>query len=329
MLKKIKGKLYALFFWQSNIGEYFNIIYDLRIFLKNSFTVNGLNNKGNYEAFLTKQYHIIEKGLSLPNPRKSFGIEKIKVLIEKTNNYIIKYGENNLTKSIKDTLIIYLDRNSSLKSDNSIFYSLVNNFVGENKLYTDYLGGVKKITKNNIFKAIDLDIESFFKTRTSVRNFAIDEVWDNEVIKAVEIAKSTPSVCNRQSWRVHYFKDKEVKNQLLKIQNGSNGFVESINKLIIVTTDTRRFTKLERNQVFIDGGMFAMSLVLGLHAQGIASCCLNTCLPYVDENKIKHIGKIPKFERLIMMVGVGKYKDSFEVAVSNRLDVKDIITINN
>ena len=328
MINRIKGKLYALFFWQSNIGEFLNIIYDLRIFLKNSFVVDGLNSKANYEAFLTKQYHIIEKGLSLPNPRKNFGVEKIKVLIEKTSAYKRKYGEDSLTKNIHDTLKIYLDRNESLEKDNPEFYNILKHFVDENKLYVEYSGGVKKTTKKDIFKSIDFDFQSFLRTRTSVRNFSTDNITDEEVIKAVELARLTPSVCNRQSWRVHYFKDAKVKEQLLKIQNGSNGFLDSINKLIIITTDTKRFTKLERNQVFTDGGMFAMNLTLSLHHQGLGSCCLNTCFPYVDEKQVKKIGGIPESERLIMMIGIGKYKDSFEVAISDRIDVKDIITIN-
>jgi len=186
-------------------------------------------------------------------------------------------------------------------------------------------GGVKKMTKREIQVTTAIDFENFMKSRTSVRNYAKDEVLDKEVYKAIELARFTPSVCNRQSWKVHYYKDEMLKKELLKLQNGNNGFSDSINKLIIVTTDTKKFTKLEGNQVFIDGGMFAMSLVLALHAQGVASCCLNTCLPYVDEKKIKQIGSIPNSERLIMMIGIGKYKDSFEVAISNRIPVDSIL----
>jgi nitroreductase len=126
---------------------------------------------------------------------------------------------------------------------------------------------------------------------------------------------------------VHYYENEEDKKQLLKLQNGNSGFSESINKLLIITTDTKNFTKLEGNQVFIDGGMFAMSLVYALHAEGIASCCLNTCVPYVDEKKIKRIGNIPTSERLIMMVGIGKYKENFKVAISNRIATKEILKV--
>ena len=114
-------------------------------------------------------------------------------------------------------------------------------------------------------------------------------------------------------------------DKLLKLQNGNNGFNQSINKLLIVTSDVKRFTKLESNQIFVDGGLFAMSLLYSLHAQGIASCCLNTCLPYVDELSIKNEGDIPSSERLIMMIGIGMHKDTYEVAISDRDSVEEII----
>jgi len=322
MLQKIKAKLYALFFWQTNFGELLNKGYDLKVFLTNSFSENKLKSKESYQAYLTKQYHIIEKGLALPKPRRNFGKPKIVMLINKAITYKNKYGEDMLIKNIKETLTQYLERNPDIQQTDTQFYQLISAFVKDSKASNK--GGVKKITKKEIELATAIDFETFIKTRSSVRNYATDEVLDEEVHKAIELARFTPSVCNRQSWKVHYYKDELIKKELLKLQNGNNGFSESINKLIIVTTDTKKFTKLEGNQVFIDGGMFAMSLVLALHAQGIASCCLNTCLPYVDEKKIKKLGTIPNSERLIMMIGIGKYKEAFEVAISKKIPVEDI-----
>jgi len=112
----------------------------------------------------------------------------------------------------------------------------------------------------------------------------------------------------------------------LKIQNGNGGFGDSINKLLVVTVDTNRFTKLEGNQIFVDGGLFSMNLLLAMHSMQIGACCLNTCLPYVDEKKIKNIGHIDSSERLIMMMGIGRLKDNFEVALSKKIGVNQIVT---
>lgn len=324
IMNRIKAKLYALFFWQTRIGEVLNKIYDLTIFYKYAFTNKTIKSKESYHAYLTKQYHIIEKGLALPNPKENFGIPKIKLLITKAEDYTLRYGEDILINNIKDALDSYLLKNKNLKIVDLNFYNLVTSFINSKK--NEEKGGVKKVTYNEIKKSIAIDFESFIKSRSSVRNFATSDIIDEDVLKAVDLARFTPSVCNRQSWKVHYIKDLALMQRLLKLQNGNNGFADSINKLLIVTADTKNFTQLESNQVFVDGGMFAMSLLLALHAQEVASCCLNTCLPYVDEKKIKNISNIPNSERLIMFIGIGKYKTSFEVAISNRIGIKQIIS---
>lgn len=325
IIKKIKAKAYALIFWQTGLGEIFNKIYDLNIFYSYYFTENKIKSKESFEAFLTKQYHIVEKGLALPESRKGFGKEKINLLLIKTKEYIIRYGEDRITKNIKETLNQYLERNKELMVLDNSFHTLISDFIS--KVSSNNSGGVKKISLNEIQSAVSIDFERFVKTRTSVRNYASVDVSEDAVFKAVEIARYTPSVCNRQSWRVHYFKDKVLKNELLNLQGGNGGFTESINQLLIVTTDVSRFTKLESNQVFIDGGLFSMNLLLALHSQEIGSCCLNTCVPYMKEKEIKKIGNIPNNERLIMMIGIGKLKDNYEVAISDRIATHQLLNI--
>jgi nitroreductase len=325
IIERINAKVYALIFWQTGLGEIANKIYDLNIFYSNYFTESKIKNRANFEAYLTKQYHIVEKGLALPESRKGFGKRKINLLLSKTKEYIILYGEDRITANIKETLKQYLDRNEELMGLDLPFHTFISDFVIKERMHNT--GGVKKINLNEIQNAVSIDFEKFVKTRNSVRNYSSVNVSEDSVFKAVEIARYTPSVCNRQSWRVHYFKDKVLKNQLLKLQGGNGGFTDSINQLLIVTSDVSRFTKLESNQVFTDGGLFSMNLLLALHSQKIGSCCLNVCVPYLVEEEIKKIGNIPHHERLIMMIGIGMLKDSYEVAISDRIPTNQILNI--
>lgn len=327
MITRIKNKLHALIFWQTGFGEVANKLNDLKLFYKYSFTGKKIQSQENFQAFLTKQYHIVEKGLALPNPRKGFGKPKIELLIEKTQQYIQQYGEDRISRNVKETLQHYLERNDELKTNDFSYYTTIVNFI--NNQINGTSGGVKLITLQDIENAVAIDFESFLKTRTSVRNYSDENVTCTEVEKAVELARFTPSVCNRQSWKVHYITNKDLKNKLLKLQGGSNGFTDSINQLLIISVDTRKFTQLESNQVFVDGGLFSMNLLLGLHAQKIASCCLNLCVPYTVENTIKTVANIPDPERLIMMIGIGKFKESFEVAISDRKLTSEILVSLN
>src|SRR5690606_2840615 len=120
----------------------------------------------------------------------------------------------------------------------------------------------------------------------------------------VDIAKSAPSVCNRQGWKAHCYSDKLKIKELLSYQNGNAGFTDVIDKLLIVTADAKAFTNYESNQIFIDGGLFSMNILLAIHAAGLGACPLNTCYPYFIEKKVKLASEIPDNERLIMMIGI-------------------------
>lgn len=318
-MNKIRAKLYAVIFWQTSIGDVLNKLYDLRIFFKYSFH-NKLKTKQNYEAYLTKQYHILEKGLALPNTRKNFGVEKIKVLIKISEEYYNKFGTSELLNTIASALNAYLNYNTKFELVNPDLYKSIVQFIDKHN--TNNNGGTKLISPINF-----PEYESFVKNRSSVRIFNDIEVSNELIFKAVEIAKFSPSVCNRQGWRVHLY-NTEDSQKLLKLQDGNNGFGQTINKLLIVTTDSKSFTKHESNQIFIDGGLFSMNLLLALHSLEIGSCCLNLCVPYIKEKQIKKEAKIKESERLIMMIGVGHFNNNTKVAISHRKDNTDILKLH-
>jgi nitroreductase len=190
------------------------------------------------------------------------------------------------------------------------------------------LGGTAIVKNEDLRKITAIDFKSFVKSRFSVRDFSTEELEISKIQEAIDIAKHAPSVCNRQSWKAHVFKNKEEILALLKLQGGNNGFSESINKLIIITTDARAFTKMESNQIFIDGGLFSMNVVLALHSLNIGACCLNTCFPYTVEKQVKRIGSICPNERLIMMMGVGNLKAEYKVAISQKKNITELIQIH-
>lgn len=320
-------KVHALIFWQTSLGDLANNMYGLKLFYRYSFKKNRFKSKESEIAFLTKQYHIVEKGLALPNPRLGFGKEKINLLLDKSKKYEAKHGEDKLVTSIKNCLSEYLEFNktNNIKIEGPYFNSIIE-FIGTSKQQQQ--GGTISINKNELKEIMTIPFEDFVKSRFSIRDFDAEDV-DLEVIKkAVNIAKHAPSVCNRQSWKAHVYTKETQILPLLKVQGGNNGFTQSINKLIIVTTDIKAFTTLESNQLFIDGGLFSMNLVLALHSQGIGACCLNTCFPLTSEKKVKQIGSIKENERLIMMIGIGNLKDNYKVAISKKKDLNEIININ-
>ena len=133
----IKHKLYALLFWRTPIGEILNKIYDLKIHFKHSFKNKGNTSKEKLESYLQKQFHVIEKGMALPNPRPEFGQAKITDIIKNTKYYISKYGTNALTDAILTTLKEYVAFNDHNKVDlTTPFFNSLINFIKSNNIYS-------------------------------------------------------------------------------------------------------------------------------------------------------------------------------------------------
>jgi nitroreductase len=148
------------------------------------------------------------------------------------------------------------------------------------------------------------------------------------VERAVTLAQKSPSVCNRQAWKVHVITAEDEKRKVLDLQNGSRGFGDQANKVLIVTVELGNFLTVgERNQGWVDGGMFAMSLVYALHSLGLGTCCLNWAVRHERDRQLKHEVDISNSESIIMMIAVGHLPDEFPVAQATRRNVKGMLIV--
>lgn len=328
MLEPLIRKTRNFFYYKSPFGEIYTKIQDTSHHLKYSFKVQTVSSdKDKLKYYLTKQYHIIEKGLALPQPRLGFGQSKIRDVIEKTKAYEKKYGEDEMVRSIRKTISEYqtFNTDNGFKLPND--FSLILNDFLNGKVKSEH-GGLKYISKDFSSSLNLSQFSDFAKSRVSVRDFSYEQVPEHLLFSVVETAKYAPSVCNRQGWKVHYYSDKELIKKILSYQNGNKGFTSSIDKLLIVTADAKAFTSYESNQIFVDGGLFSMNLLLAIHAAGLGACPLNTCYPYFLENSVKRISDIPDNERLIMMIAVGCLKENYSVAYSARKPTEETLIIH-
>jgi nitroreductase len=74
----------------------------------------------------------------------------------------------------------------------------------------------------------------------------------------------------------------------------------------------------ERYQGWIDGGLFAMTLALALHARGLGACFLNWSVPSARDKQLRRLIGIPDSELVITMMACGHLKPRFAVPVSQR-----------
>lgn len=283
--------------------------------------------KGALQARIVKSYHAIEKGLALPVPRPGFGQVAIAQLLASTQIYLDRFGPDRTLLGASATLDEYLRFNAEA----GIELPMVR--AGAERLRAalpaapeSCLGGTLEVTREAIHQSGKMDLSNFFQSRYSVRQFSSEPVELSLIETAVRMAQKTPSVCNREAGRIYVVEDRQKANALLQYQNGNRGFGDRADKLLVVTARLDCFLTVgERYQCWIDGGLFAMSLIYALHSLGLGSCCLNWSVEPAVDRSFKDAAGIPDDQAVIMLLAVGHLPECFRVAKSARRLLKDVL----
>lgn len=304
-------------------------IYDYRKFINQSSSF-GLQTQANMRAFMIKEYHAIEKGLALRHPKPGFGVNRINRLLDILDQYEELYGSDEVLKICLRVLEEYMEfdgKNNSIESP--LIKRISNRLTLTQGVDSTISGGTRAVSKSEILKAIDFDFESFIKSRFSTRDFSNEPVETSLLLKAIDLARFCPSACNRQAWKVQIIEstNQVLKDKVLDIQNGNRGFREHISALLVITGQISSFGDYERNQAFIDGGLFAMTLLMALHAEGLGTCCLNTSFTSHNEKRFNRVMNIGDDSVPIMLIAVGHLKSEYRVARSPRKGIHEVVTI--
>jgi nitroreductase len=299
---------------------------DYKRFKKYSFE-NGVipKNENQLLAIINKTYHSIEKGLSYSNIRFHFGRTKIEYLIQLIRKYILITNDKD-NETLKTALKVLHEYVAIHHRDHEKLEYL-RLFLDEFSIdYKNTLGGVRTVSKDVILDSLNKDFYEFSKSRVSVRDFSDEPVDVSIINKALNLARHTPSACNRQSWRTRVIDSKQMKNVVLQNQNGNEGYGQNLDKIILITTDSRSFAKpRERKQAYIDGGLYSMNLLYALHYYGVACISLSAALNNKQENIIRKALNVSLAENFIMFIGLGSYKDEFKVPMSHKNEPQNII----
>lgn len=161
--------------------------------------------------------------------------------------------------------------------------------------------------------------------RHAIRSYSDTPVTKQDLEPVIELALRTPSVCNRQPTRVRIFTDKDTITQALKVQGGFGGY-DAPPALILVSSDLQAFMNInEHNEGYVDGGLFAMSLLYALEASGYAACPLNTMFSTETDEETRRLLAIPDNEVLIMYIAVGHFRDTSRICLSRRFNLNHVL----
>ncbi|MGR8980872.1 MAG: nitroreductase family protein, partial [Gammaproteobacteria bacterium] len=173
----------------------------------------------------------------------------------------------------------------------------------------------------------NVEVENFLKSRFSCRRFIPRPIDNNLLSRIMDIAQRTPSQCNRQSGRIHYYSNRKDIDTLLKLQGGAEGFRESVYNLFIISSEISAWSGFKaRNQAYVDGALLAMQVLNACQSLGLGACPLNLALSNKTELDICSAGKISKGERLIVMIAFGFPEPvSLVVARSERMPIQNLL----
>lgn len=275
------------------------------------------------ESDLIKHYHVLEKGLSMAEFRPRAGTDVLKRLIELLDIWTREGGPVDSFHFLASQAAVraYAAKHQSLGID-------VSDLIPTSVLDKATIGSPEAGWKSPV-SVTEAELASFDKialSRHSVRNFDPDRIPERSAVDdAVRVATSTPSVCNRQTWRVHLYESDEAQ-RILAHQNGNRGFGHLIPLVAVVTSDMRLFAGgAERYQAWIEGGLFSMSFMLALHARGLGTVALNWSRSNHDDRRLRVAAVIPGHERIIMLIGIGYAGADHDVACSPRPPVEHFV----
>lgn len=298
---------------------------DVLMVVRHTNHVNKILNSDKYlshrlEGEIMRSVHSIEKGLSLVQPRKLFGLKKINAMLNHVDQYMKLSDVNiNIIRMVIDSLCAYLNFHRDREySELDFLRDKVKEFTllyGSSEMIQ---GGVQRVSLKHD-ESDYLVLKKIAYERHSIRDFSGDSVPMGQLRKAIEIAQRAPSACNRQGVRAYVITGK-YKDCLKGWLEGTGGFSDAVDKYILITGRLSSYRKDEHFQYIVSVSIFAGYLTLALQSQGIGSCIIQRSVLY--NKKWAEVAKslcIPGDEQAVLMIGVGMPKEEYTVPISWRL----------
>ena len=273
------------------------------------------------QAMLLISIHGIEKGLSFEHKKSNWGGQKILRHVSLLEQYYKEFGLNEIFAMGVNALNAYKsDEYSSTDQNIRLRIDRLLDSVNSSCCSKDMIG-VKEVTKPDLSICYD-ELLAFAKSRSSVRYYSDEPITKEEIDRAIAFAQQTPSACNRQSCKVYAIQDKKLKEQLINSQHGDQGWCLGADTIFVVTTNQSYFNATwERYEMFVDGGLYAMNLVYGLHVQGVATCFKMYNKAKQEDSVIQKLCGMSPSEVPVILILAGHYrKEGVHTPLSHRLN---------
>jgi nitroreductase len=271
--------------------------------------------------------HALEKGLARNRDmRLGFGREALSNLNDALVVYLTKGYDRSDFAYVEGVSVI--QRYAEVHAKANFDIRFLDEFISSEFLHPGNVygaAGTKTVRKADKLHNCKKPFHELAQGRSSVREFSGEPIDRQKVMNAIRIAEKTPSVCNRQGWKVYWVEDAKLARQVLQHQRGF-GYPQMPEVLLTITVSNNTYlSPVERNQAFVDGGLFSMSLMYGLEYEGLAVVPLNAMMYYRDQKAVRRLLDIDDSEMITMFMAVGDFMDECVVPVSDRKSADDFV----
>lgn len=286
----------------------------------------ALNPRGRtvLEAKIIMHYHVLEKGITMPNRRIPFGMNVAKALVSLLREFEQLYG---LTRQVEHGMAVLRDyfeihRLAGIPENDLIeisqFFDTHPTVCASKQLH---------FSRQRYYAMKNEPFPIFAAGRHSIRNYSSTPIDDSKIIEAVKLATTAPSACNRQHVRVRCIRKQDACRQVLELQGGNRGFGHLADKVLLVTAELQAEVggTRERYDAYVNGGIFLMNLCYAMTYFEIAHCILTASMERETESKIRSLVNIPDSEVIVAILSCGEPSDEFDVASSPRRDADELL----
>lgn len=269
-------------------------------------------------ALLRRNIHRIEKGLIMVPPKPVFAEDYIRETVDclalASSTQDFSPGE---LKWASDVLDLYFEtvKHSTVVSAAEAVFRQKSTGTGQ--------AGERKPTRwvpyarTNRSTITDLQLEDLFENRVSVRWFENARVPKQSVLRAVELAATAPSACNRLPYRWLVELNPEEAGLIAACAGGTAGFAHQVPAIAVLVGDLSAFSEArDRHLIYIDASLAAMQFMLALESMGLSSCPINWPDMRSSDRKLAHFVSVERFEKVVMMIAIGVAKEDAKVPFS-------------
>lgn len=299
---------------------------DLMFYIRNSNITYSNDTESKLQSTLTASYHIIEKGLTMPDRRLGFGTGVLMDLIWKCRFYIQNFGMESM--QLQYALSVIKEYDDLHKANGFRLERDVQEAIDEILLGRE-VGPARQfeMTHEEFFADADAPFDRFSRSRHSTRHFD-GPVSIDLVRKALALAQNAPSACNKQPMRAYVVDNKNVLKQILDLQQGNRGFGHLIDKVIVVTTRYCGCVRYsDRFYPFVDAGIYSMNLLYSLHFYKIGAIPLVWLSAHDRDNALRRLIGAGSDEVPCILIGIGNVADNAVCPSSPRKNIDEVVSV--